>query len=72
MPKFSTIRVIALNRLDTEGIIGKFARYNGLKHHKIDWHALAKEVEMLDKSPNLDGILRIVCPGGTQRHRNKK
>lgn len=53
----------SLNRLDTEGIIGKFARYNGLKHHKIDWHALAKEVEMLDMSPNLDGIFRIVCPG---------
>ena len=53
-----------LNRLDTEGIIGKFARYNGLKHHKIDWHALAKEVETLDTSPNLDGILRIACTKG--------
>jgi 2-methylcitrate dehydratase len=53
-----------LNRLDTEGIIGKFARYNGLKHHKIDWHALAKEVETLDKAPNLDGILSIVCTKG--------
>jgi 2-methylcitrate dehydratase len=52
-----------LNRLDTEGIIGKFAGYNGLKHHKIDWRALAKEVETLDTSPNLDGIFRIVCPG---------
>lgn len=52
-----------LNRLDTEGVIGKFARYNGFKHHKIDWHALAKEVETLDTSPNLDGIFRIVCPG---------
>jgi len=61
-----------LNRLDTEGVIGKFARYNGLKHHKIDWHALAKEVEALDSSPNLDGILRIVCPGRVQRHGSQK
>jgi 2-methylcitrate dehydratase len=53
----------SLNRLDTEGIIGKFAHYNGLKHHRIDWYALAEEVERLDTSPNLDGILRIVCPG---------
>jgi 2-methylcitrate dehydratase len=61
-----------LNRLDTEGIIGKFARYNGVKHHRIDWHDLAKEVETLDTSPNLDGIFRIVCPGGVQRHRSQK
>jgi 2-methylcitrate dehydratase len=58
----------ALNRLDAEGIIGKFTRYNGLKHHKIDWHALAEEVEKLDGSPNLDGIFRIVCPRGGRRH----
>jgi 2-methylcitrate dehydratase len=58
-----------LNRLDTEGIIGKFSRYNGLKHHKIDWHALTKEVETLDTSRDLDGIFRIVCPGGGRRHK---
>ena len=64
----------ALNRLDAKGIIGKFARYNGLKHHKIDWHALAEEVERLDRSPNLDGIFRIVCPGREHRRgkQNKK
>jgi len=62
----------ALNRLDTGGIIGKFARYNGLKHHKIDWHALAKEVDALDAAPNLDGILRIVCPRGGQRYGSRK
>jgi 2-methylcitrate dehydratase len=60
-----------LNGLDTEGIIGKFARYNGLKHHKINWDTLAKEVEALDTSPNLDGIFGIVCPGGGQRHRSQ-
>ncbi len=53
-----------LGRLDPEGIIGKFARYNGLKHHKIDWQALAEEVEKLDTSSNLDGVFRIVCPRG--------
>lgn len=52
-----------LNRLDMEGIIGKFVHYNGVKHHKIDWHALAREVEALDTAPNLDGIFRMVCPG---------
>jgi 2-methylcitrate dehydratase len=51
-----------LNRLDTEGVIGKFVRYNGVKHHKIDWLALAREVEALDTAANLDGIFRIVCP----------
>jgi len=51
----------SLNRLDTEGIIRKFARYNGFMHHTIDWHALANEVGRLDTSPNLDGVLRIVC-----------
>lgn len=55
------------NRLDMEGIIGKFARYNGLKHHKIDWQALAKEVKTLDTSQNLDGIFRIVCPEEVHR-----
>jgi 2-methylcitrate dehydratase len=54
----------ALNRLDAKGIIGKFARYNGLKHHNIDWQALSREVEELDTSPSLDGIFGIVCPGG--------
>jgi 2-methylcitrate dehydratase PrpD len=54
----------ALSRLDAKGIIGKFARYNGLKHHRIDWQALSGEVEKLDTSPSLDGIFRIVCPGG--------
>jgi 2-methylcitrate dehydratase PrpD len=52
----------ALSRLDVEGIIGKFARYNGLKHHRIEWQALSREVEKLDTSPSLDGIFRIICP----------
>ena len=51
-----------LNRLDTEGVIGKFVRYNGVKHHKIDWHALAREVGALDAAVNLNDIFRIVCP----------
>jgi 2-methylcitrate dehydratase len=52
-----------LNRLDVDGVIRKFVRYNGVKHHPIDWRALAREVEAVDASPNLDGIFRIVCPG---------
>jgi len=51
----------ALNRLGQQGIVGKFARYNGLKHPKIDWNALVREVDAFERAPNLDDILQIVC-----------